>query len=140
MVGVCFAQVLQERLQTKAVHARQVHAEALPAYRIYSRVEVGPLVGAPHRVGRAKTPRTIAPPVPVDKPEARLVQGQDLQRLLAGGGGGGGGVAPLAPCAHLLGELFLKASCSCVSAFSWRGRAVFSFTFRRRRRPPTLSG
>src|SRR5215210_1412874 len=136
MVGVCFAQVLQERLQTKAVHARQVHAEALPAYRIYSRVEVGPLVGAPHDPGRAKTPRTIPPPVPVDKPEARLVQGQDLQRLLAGGGG----VAPLAPCAPLLGELFLKASCSCVSAFSRRGRPVFSFTFRRRRRPPTLSG
>ena len=97
------------------------------------RREIGPLVGSPHHVGWAKAPGTVSPSVPVDQPEARLVEGHNLKRLA-------GAVALLAPRAHLLGKLFLKASCSSVSAFSWRGRPVFSFTFLRLRSPPTLSG
>ena len=76
----------------------QVEAGAISAGGIERRVEVGPLVGAPHDLGRAKTLRT-APTVSVDQLEVRLVEGQDLKQLAGGG-------APLALYAHLLGELF----------------------------------
>ena len=75
----------------------QVEAGAISAGGIERRVEVGPLVGAPHDLGWAKTLRT-APPVSVDQLEVHL-EGQDVKRLAGGG-------APLALYAHLLGELF----------------------------------
>src|ERR671912_485015 len=86
-------------------------------------VEVGPLLGAPHDVGRTEPLRAVAPPVPVDQPEACLVEGQNLQRLV---------VASALPL-DLSSELFLKASCSFWSASSWRGRPVFFLTLRRLR-------
>lgn len=71
MVSLCFSQMLQESLKTKAIHAGQVKAEALSAGGIYSRVEVDPLVGVPHDVGRAKALRVIAPPSKHD-PDLKL--------------------------------------------------------------------
>src|SRR5215207_1123010 len=107
--------------------------EALPTRGVHRRVQVGPLIDAPDDVGRAKPLRAVASSVPVDQPETRLVEGQDLQRLLAG-------VLLLAVLLDPCRELFLKASCSRSSAFSCRGRPVLSFALRRLRSPPTLSG
>jgi hypothetical protein len=70
--------------------------------------------------------------MPVDQTKACFIEGQDLQRFV--------GTLALAALFDLLGELFLKASCSSLSAFSCRGRPVFSFTLRRLRSAPTLSG
>ena len=73
---------------------------------------------------------SIAFSVPVDEAKTRLVEGQDLQRLA-------GLSARALPYAlpyglpYPIAEVFLKASCSSLSAFSWRGRPVLSFTFRR---------
>src|SRR5918993_2765796 len=123
MVSICFAQVLQKRLKTQAIHARQVKAQALAAGGIERCIEIGPLVGASDDVGRAKALRTISPSVPVDQSKACFVEGQDLQRFV--------GTLALAALFNFLGELFLKASCFSLSAFSWRGPPVFSFTLRR---------
>lgn len=82
VLGVGLGQMFQEHLETNTVHPRQVGAEALSRRGIDRRVEVGPLVNAAHDPGRAESPRTIAPLVPVDQSEARLIEGQDLKRLL----------------------------------------------------------
>src|SRR3954465_1214472 len=74
--------MLQERLQASPIHARQVSTETFPTGGIHRRIKVGPLVSASHRVGRAKSHRTIASPMPVDQSKARFVEGQDLQRLV----------------------------------------------------------
>jgi hypothetical protein len=80
--------------------------------------------------------------MPVDQSKARFVEGQDLQRLVL--------LLLLVVVAlrfalpellpYPASEAFLKASCFWESAFSWRGRPVFSFTLRRLRSAPTLSG
>src|SRR3712207_6431505 len=119
MVGICFTQALQERPKRQAIHAGEVKREALAAGRINRRVKVGPLIGTPYHVRWTKALRTIAPSVPVDQTKACFIEGQDLQRSV--------GAPALAALFDLLGELFLKASCSSLSAFSsCRGRARFS--------------
>ncbi len=75
MVGICFTEALQERLKTQAIHARQVMREALSAGGIERGIEVGPLVGSPDGVGRAKALGTIAPSVPVDQTKACFIEG-----------------------------------------------------------------
>ncbi|MCA1605671.1 MAG: hypothetical protein LC775_09410, partial [Acidobacteria bacterium] len=42
MVGICSAQFLQERFQTKAIHPGQVKAQALARCGVNRGVEVGP--------------------------------------------------------------------------------------------------
>src|SRR5215208_4726476 len=128
--GVSLREFAEEYLQASVVHPRQVHAEALPRGGLHRGVEVGPLVGAPHDVGRPEPLGAVAPPVPVDQPESRLVEGQNLQRFVAAS------ALPL----DLDGEVFLNACCSFWSASSWRGRPVLSLTLRRLRSWPTPSG
>src|SRR4029450_11130663 len=128
--GVGLGEFAEEYLQASGVHPRQIKTIALPRGRLHRRVEVGPLVGAPHDVGRPEPLRTVAPPVPVDQPEACLVEGQNLQRFV---------VASAFPL-DFSGEVFLNASCSFWSSSSWLGRPVLSFTLRRLRSWPTPSG
>jgi hypothetical protein len=70
--------------------------------------------------------------MPVDEAKTGFIKGQDLQRFV-------GSWATALPYGlpyglpYPIGEVFLKASCSSVSAFSCRGRPVLSFTFRRLR-------
>jgi hypothetical protein len=110
---------------------------ALSRCRFEGRIqEVGPLlVGTPDDVGWPKAFGTVASSVPVDQAKTRFIESQNLQRLL-------GLWAADPPCSpsYLIGEVFLKASCSSRSAFSWRGLPVLSLTFRRRRSCPTPSG
>src|SRR5215212_4121860 len=82
--GVSLRELAEEYLQASVVHPRQVQADALPRGGLHRGVEVGPLVGAPHAhdVGRTEPLRAVAPPVPADQPEACLVEGQNLQRLV----------------------------------------------------------
>jgi hypothetical protein len=135
MITVGLAKMLQERLQAATIHPRQVvSTQTLPAGGINRCVKVAPLINAPHDVRPAKPPGAIASLVPVDQTEARFVEGQDLQRLVVLRFA----LAELLP--YLASEVFLKASCFLGSAFSWRGRAVLSFTLRRLRSAPTLSG
>src|SRR3712207_4565502 len=129
VVGVGFGELFEETLQAPTVHPGQVKAEALSRCGLERRIEVGPLVGAPDDVGWTKTLRAVSPPVPIDEAKTRFIKGQDLQRFV-------GFWAAALPYGlpYPLGEVFLKASCSSVSAFSWRGRPVLSFTLRRLRR------
>src|SRR5829696_950363 len=133
MVGVAFREFVEEDLQASVVHPRQIKRKALSGRWLHRRVQVGPLVGASHDVGRAKPFRAVAPRVPVDEPETRLVEGHHHKRLslLA---------VALAYLLDLPGEVFWKASCVSGSAFSWRGRPVLSLTLRRLRSWPTSSG
>src|ERR671921_2761587 len=128
--GVSLGELAEEYLQASVVHPRQVKAEALPRGGFHRRVEVGPLVGAPNDVGRTEPLRTLAPPVPVDQPEACLVEGQNLQRLV---------VASALPL-DLSGEVFLNACCSFWSASSWRGLPGLSLNFRWPGRWPPPAG
>src|SRR5215210_123239 len=134
MVSISLTKALQKCLQAAPIHAGQVSTETLSAGRVHRRVEVSPLVGTPHDPGRAKPCGAIAPPVPVDQPKACFVEGQDLQRLLLQVALAADGPP------YFASEVFLKAFCSSGSAFSWRGRPVLSFTLRRLRSWPTLSG
>ena len=116
--------LVEEHLKTSVVHPRQVQTHALSTRGLHRSVQIGPLVRAPHRVGRAEPPGAVAPVVPVDQPETCLVEGKDLQRLAA---------TTLSNSLDDIGEVFLKASCSSGSAFSCRGRPVLSLTLRRLR-------
>src|SRR5215207_4314122 len=138
MIGIDLTEAPKELLETHPIHARQVKAETLARDGIDRGVEIGPLVGAADDVGWTKAFRAVTSLVPVDQSKACHVKGQDLQRFVRGLRG----LALVAGFAYgeLLGELFLKASCSSVSAFSCRGRPVLSFTLRRLKSPPTLSG
>src|SRR5215211_703711 len=120
---------LQPAVKALAVDVGHVRAEALPALGLHRRIQPRPFVAAAHDTRRAETFRAVAPAVPVYEPEARLVEGHHLQRLA-----GRLGADP----PQLARELFLKASCSFASAFSWRGRPVLSFTLPRLKSPPTL--
>jgi hypothetical protein len=71
MIGVAFREFVEADLQASIVHPRQVKTKALSGRGLHRRVEVGPLVGASHDVGRAKPFRALAPGVPVDEPEKR---------------------------------------------------------------------
>jgi hypothetical protein len=102
MVGIGFAELFQEHLQTHAIHTRQVNREALATRRIERRVEVGPLVGPPYHVRWTKAFGAITSSVPVDQPKARFVKGQNLQRFV------GALAALFEPLFDLLGELLLK--------------------------------
>lgn len=123
MVGIHLAEAFQECLETGAVQARQTKAKTLACCRIYCGVEVGPLIGAVHDVRRAKPLGTVALLVPVDQSEACLIEGQNLQWLLL--------EEPLVFSPEVLGEVFLKCSCSSGLALRWRGRPLLSFTWRR---------
>src|SRR5918995_907805 len=103
MVGVAFGELVEEDLQASGVHPWQAKTKALSGRGLHRRVEVGPLVGASHHVGRANPFRAVAPRVPVDEPETRLVEGQNLQwlPLLA---------VALAYVLDLSGEVFFMAS------------------------------
>ena len=81
VVGVGFGKLVKEALQTPTVHPGQVKAEALSRSGLHCRIQVGPFVGAPNDVGWPKALRAVASSVPVDQPETRLVEGQDLQWL-----------------------------------------------------------
>src|SRR5215204_4359197 len=135
VLGVGFGEPFEERLQAPTVHPWQIQTEPLSCCGLERRIEVGPLVGTPNDVGRTKALRTVALCVPVDEAKTGLVEGQDLQRL-----------AWLSATdlpyglSYPLGKVFLKASCSCGSAFSCRGRPVLSFTLWRLRSCPTPSG
>ena len=83
MVRVGFRQFVEEHLQAYVIHPRQVQAEALSRCGLHCRVQIGPLVGAPHYIWRAEAPGAIASLVPADEPEPGFVEGQDLQRLPA---------------------------------------------------------
>src|ERR671910_23150 len=128
--GVSLGELAEEYLQRSVVHPRQLQVEALPRGGLHRGVEVGPLLGAPHDVGRAEPLRAVAPPVPVDQPEACFVEGQNLQRFVAAS------ALPL----DFTGEVFLNACCASGAASSWRGRPLLSFTLRRLRSWPTPSG
>src|SRR5215211_8881191 len=106
VLGVGFRDLFEERLQAPTVHPWKIKTGAFSRCGFDCRVEVGPLVGAPHDVGRTEPLRAVAPPVPVDQPEACLVEGQNLQRLV---------VASALPL-DLTGKLFLNACCSFWSA------------------------
>src|SRR5215211_1105344 len=135
VLGVGFGKLVKEALQASCVHPGQVKAEALSCCRLECCIQVGPLVGAPDDVGRTKPLWAVAPSVPVDEAKASLVEGHDLQRFA-------GLSAATLPYGlpYPLGEVFLKASCSFSTAFSWRGLPVLSLTFRRLRSCPTPSG
>ena len=128
VVGVGFGEPFEETLQASSVHPRQIKAEALSRGGFERRIEVRPLVGAPDDVGWTKPLRTVSPPVPVDEAKTGFIKGQHLQRFV----GFSAAALPYGP-PYPIGEVFLKASCSSVSAFSCRGRPVLSFTFRRLR-------
>jgi hypothetical protein len=131
VVAVGFGELFEETLQASTVHPGKIETEALSRCRFDRRIEVGPLVGAPDDVGRTKPLRTVASPVPVDQAETCFIKGQDLQGLVW---------LSATDLPYLIGKVFLKASCSCGSAFSWRGLPVLSFTFRRLKSCPTPSG
>ena len=78
MIGVSLREFVQEHLKTPVVHPRQAHTEALPARGFDRRVQIGPLVSAFDDPRRTKPRRTVAPVAPVDKPETRLVESQNL--------------------------------------------------------------
>jgi hypothetical protein len=61
MVRIAFGELIEEDLQASGVHPRQVKTKALSGGGLHRCVEVGPLVGASHEVGRAKPLRTVAP-------------------------------------------------------------------------------
>jgi hypothetical protein len=83
VVGVGFRESVEETLQASCVHLPgQVKAEALSRCGLERRIEVGPLVGAPDDVGRAKAFGAVALPMPVDEAETGFVEGQDLQRFV----------------------------------------------------------
>ena len=131
VAGVGFGELVEETLQASSIHPGQVKAETLSRCRLERSIEVSPLVGSSDDVGWTKPPRTVASPVPVDEAKTCFVKGQDLQRFVG---------LSAAELPYLIGEVFLKASCSSVSAFSCRGRPVLSLTFRRLRSCPTPSG
>lgn len=81
MVRIVFGEPFEETLQATAVHPRKIKAVALPIGGIYGRIEIGPLVGTPHCVGRTKAFWAVASCVPVDQTEACLVKSQNLQWL-----------------------------------------------------------
>src|SRR5215203_754445 len=125
LVGVGLGELFEEGLQTSSVHPGQVKTETLSRRGFDCRIKVGPLVGALDDVGRAKALRTVSPPVPVDEPETRFVEGHDLQWLVLG--------LSASDLPYPAGEVFLNASCSLGSAFSCRGLPVLSLTFLRLR-------
>src|SRR5215207_1032349 len=124
VLGVGFRELFEERLQAPTVHPWKIKTEAFSRCGFDCRIQVGPFVGAPDDVGRAKALRTVSPPMPVDEPETRFVEGQDLQWLALGLSA----AEPPYGLPYPIGEVFLKASCSFGSAFSCRGRPVLSFT------------
>jgi hypothetical protein len=124
VVGVGFGELVKETLQAPTVHPRKIKAEALSRCRLECRIQVGPLVGAPDDVGWTKSLRTVSPPVPVDEAKTRFVKGHNLQWFAA---------VTLVVSPDGRGGVFLKASCSCGSAFSCRGLPVLSLTLRRLR-------
>jgi hypothetical protein len=135
VIGVGFGELFEERLQASTVHPQKIKTEALCRCGLERRVEVGPLLGAAEDVGWTKPLRAVSPPVPVDEAKTRLVKGQDLQRLV-----GLSAAALPYGLPYPIGEVFLKASCSWLSAFWCRGLPVLSLTFRRLRSCPTPSG
>src|SRR5215210_2822112 len=124
VLGVGFGELFEETLQTSSVHPRKIKAEALSRCRLERRIQIGPLVGSSHDVGRPKPLRAVSPPVPVDEAKTGFIKGQDLQWLVG---------LSATDLPYLIGEVFLKASCSCGLAFSWRGLPVLSLTLRRLR-------
>jgi hypothetical protein len=83
VIGVGPGEFVEEYLQTFVVHTRQVQTEALSGRGLYRRVQIGPFVGASHDIWRTEPLGTVASVVPVDEPETRLVEGQNLQWLAA---------------------------------------------------------
>jgi hypothetical protein len=78
VLGVGFRDLFEERLQAPTVHPWKIKTEAFSRCGFDCRVEVGPLVGAPDDVGRAKALRTVSPPMPVDEAKTCFIKGQDL--------------------------------------------------------------
>jgi hypothetical protein len=78
IIRVSLREFIQEYLQTSVVHPWQVHTETLPARGFESRVQVSPLVSAFDDIRWTEPKRALAPPMPLFKPESRLVEGQDF--------------------------------------------------------------
>src|SRR5215208_6569993 len=112
VLGVGFREPFEERLQASAVHPRKIKTEAFSRCGFDCRLEVGPLVGAADDIGWAKALRAVSPLVPVDEAKTCFIKGQDLQWLVVG--------LWAAELPYPTGKLFLKASCSCRSAFVGR--------------------
>ena len=100
MVGICLTKTLQERFEAAALKTWKVNTETLARCGINRRVQIGPLVGAMHHIGRTKPSGTVALLMPVDQSEACLIEGQNLQGLVL--------EMLLAFSSEVLGELFLK--------------------------------
>ena len=78
LIGVSLGEFLQEHLEASVVHPGQLHAEALSTRRLQRRVQVGPFVGAFDDIRWTEPKRAVASAMPVDQPEACLVEGQNL--------------------------------------------------------------
>jgi len=78
LIRVSLGELIQEYLKTTVVHPRQVHTETLPARGFESRVQVSPLVSAFDDIRWTEPKRALASPMPLFKPESRLVEGHNL--------------------------------------------------------------
>jgi hypothetical protein len=78
LIGVALGEFIQEYLKTTLLHPRQVHTEALPARGFESRVQLSPLVSAFDVIRWTEPKRALASPMPVYKPESRLVESHNL--------------------------------------------------------------
>jgi hypothetical protein len=54
MVGICLTKTLQERFEAAALKTWKVNTETLARCGIDRSVQIGPLVGAMHHIGRTK--------------------------------------------------------------------------------------
>src|SRR5215204_1469395 len=78
VIGVSLCELLQEYLKASVIHPGQVHTETLPGRGFDRRVEISPLVSAFHDPRWTGPHRAVAPPMPVDQSESRLVESQNL--------------------------------------------------------------
>lgn len=118
VLGVGLAQVLQVSSKALLIDIRKIGAHALSSIRVHGGVEAAPLVAPINDVGWAVAFRTVTPLVPVDKPKASLIEGQNLQRFqrFARLPAVLGVLTSGFYCLDAPGKLFLKASCSEASA------------------------
>jgi hypothetical protein len=78
LIGLSLGEFIQEYLQASLLHPRQLHTEALPPRGFESRVQLSPLVSAFDDIRWTEPKRALASPMPLFKPESRLVEGHNL--------------------------------------------------------------
>src|SRR5215204_7167551 len=81
LIGVSLRELLQEYLKASLIHPGQVHTETLPARGFDRRVQVSPRVSAFDDIRWTEPLRAVAPPMPVDQSESRLVESQTFSGL-----------------------------------------------------------